>query len=143
MCGIVGHIGNNNSSKNALEGLRLLEYRGYDSAGIAFINKNKLSVIKKEGRVNTLIDAVQELDISGTVAISHTRWATHGRPSDINAHPHVVGDIAVVHNGIIENFAELKEYVKQLGATIVSETDTEIIAHLINMETGSLFYAFF
>lgn len=140
MCGIVGHIGNNTSSKNALEGLRLLEYRGYDSAGLAFIDKNhKLNIIKKEGRVGALIEETNKTEVLGTVAISHTRWATHGKPSDVNAHPHVAGDIALVHNGIIENFSELRDYVKQLGCTIVSETDTEVIAHLVSMETGTLY----
>lgn len=129
MCGIVGYAGKRQASSVLIESLKRLEYRGYDSAGIAIFNSN-LKVYKDKGRI---VDLEKNLpEISGNIGIGHTRWATHGKPSKINAHPHVSGNIAVVHNGIIENYSELKERLIQRGYVFVSETDTEVLAHLIN-----------
>lgn len=129
MCGIVGYAGNKNSSKIIYNGLKRLEYRGYDSAGIATLYDNKINVYKKRGRVNCLEKGVKIL--RGNVGIGHTRWATHGEPSDINSHPHADGKFAIVHNGIIENFSTLKEeYFK--GQEFLSQTDSEIIVKLLN-----------
>ncbi|MDE6585492.1 MAG: glutamine--fructose-6-phosphate transaminase (isomerizing) [Clostridia bacterium] len=130
MCGITGYIGGKNAAKEIYEGLRRLEYRGYDSAGAAFTGGGKLTVIKREGKVEKLLPLLGET--VSHVGIGHTRWATHGAPSDINAHPHVAGDIAVVHNGIIENYAKLKAGLVESGVKFLSDTDSEVIAHLIN-----------
>lgn len=136
MCGIVGYIGSEDASNIIIEGLKKLEYRGYDSSGIALCQKGKLKVRKCKGRISNLEAAIVGEDMSGSLGIGHTRWATHGAPSDMNAHPHTNGDgtIAVVHNGIIENFVELREWLgKEHGVTFKSETDTEVIAHLISV----------
>ena len=130
MWGITGYIGGKNAAKEIYEGLRRLEYRGYDSAGAAFTGGGKLTVIKREGKVEKLLPLLGET--VSHVGIGHTRWATHGAPSDINAHPHVAGDIAVVHNGIIENYAKLKSGLIESGVKFLSDTDSEVIAHLIN-----------
>ena len=134
MCGIVGYIGAREAAPVLLEGLARLEYRGYDSAGIAVLEVGNLQVRKTKGRLENLRQLLEEAPVRGTVGVGHTRWATHGEPSQINSHPHtdVQGEIAVVHNGIIENYAELKAFLAQSGCTFVSETDTEVIAHLIN-----------
>ena len=110
MCGIIGYVGNKKAAPVLMQGLRQLEYRGYDSAGIAVINKGRLSIAKCKGRVNDLKLLINKRNIPGTLGIGHTRWATHGKPSRINSHPHTdcSGRIVVVHNGIIENFADLK-----------------------------------
>ena len=134
MCGIVGYIGEKRSTDVLLDGLAKLEYRGYDSAGVAVLCKDKLEVRKKKGRLKVLGDDLEQTPIEGGMGIGHTRWATHGAPSDENAHPHATtsGDIAVVHNGIIENYMKLKDYLGTKGYTFVSQTDTEVIAHLID-----------
>ncbi len=134
MCGIVGAIASRNVAEILLEGLRRLEYRGYDSAGMAIISDN--GIIERQrslGKVAALDDALTKYPINGKVGIAHTRWATHGKPSVTNAHPHMSGeDVAVVHNGIIENFEALREELKAAGYTFTSETDTEVVVHLIH-----------
>jgi len=139
MCGIVGFVGEN-AIMNVMSGLSTLEYRGYDSAGIAYIDPDtdKMEVVKHKGRVANLYPNINKQEKGwAKIAIGHTRWATHGKPSVINAHPHVSGKIAVVHNGIIENHVELSERVMMKGKRIISDTDTEIIAHLIDIENGN------
>ncbi len=134
MCGIVGYIGNKKAYPILIKGLSRLEYRGYDSAGIALLqNENKLNVFKRQGKVLDLINFVGEQDTSGTVGIGHTRWATHGLPNDINAHPHTSGDgkITLVHNGIIENYDTIRKELTKRGHEFKSETDTEVLVHLI------------
>ncbi|MDR0830718.1 MAG: glutamine--fructose-6-phosphate transaminase (isomerizing) [Prevotellaceae bacterium] len=134
MCGIVGYIGNKNAYPILIKGLKRLEYRGYDSAGVALLNsKNELNIYKTKGKVSDLENFVADKDCSGTVGIAHTRWATHGEPNKINAHPHCSNskNIALIHNGIIENYADLKEKLIQKGIEFKSDTDTEIIVHLI------------
>ncbi len=133
MCGIVGYTGGKMAKDVLIEGLERLEYRGYDSAGIALQDAGKLTVVHRVGKVSGLAEVVRFLDNPGTCGIGHTRWATHGAPSERNAHPHTScsGDIAVVHNGIIENFAELRERLEKAGHVFTSDTDTEVVAHLI------------
>src|SRR5271166_880298 len=135
MCGIVGYVGERDSVPIILDALRRLEYRGYDSAGIAVIDSDgRLSGSKAEGKLSRLAERLENGErIGGTTGIGHTRWATHGRPSDANAHPHhdCSGTIAVVHNGIIENYATLRAELLAQGHTFASETDTEVLAHLI------------
>ena len=135
MCGIVAYTGTEEASTYLLNGLGRLEYRGYDSAGIALMHDGTLDVIKRRGKVSELKDACTALSPHGTCGIGHTRWATHGKPSEKNAHPHVSahGSIALVHNGIIENYGELKDELAQHGITPVSQTDSELIAHLIEL----------
>ncbi len=132
MCGIIGYIGKRNVQEVLLSGLRRLEYRGYDSAGIAVFHQNTIAISRAEGKIENLEKQVENSLFDGNVGIGHTRWATHGRPSEENAHPHVDGSVAIVHNGIIENYLSLKEMLKKKGHTFQSETDTEVIAHLIN-----------
>ncbi|OUS23894.1 glutamine--fructose-6-phosphate aminotransferase [Thalassotalea sp. 42_200_T64] len=136
MCGIVGGVAQRDVADILVEGLRRLEYRGYDSAGVAVIgNDNNLQRVRRLGKVQELANALTETPTSGGTGIAHTRWATHGVPSETNAHPHVSSDnIAVVHNGIIENHQELKAQLRALGYVFVSETDTEVIAHLVHHE---------
>ncbi|MFA6320269.1 MAG: glutamine--fructose-6-phosphate transaminase (isomerizing) [Candidatus Omnitrophota bacterium] len=133
MCGIVGYIGTKSAQEVLLKGLSRLEYRGYDSSGVAIIESKKLNLVKRQGKLRILADVLKEGPSKGTVGIGHTRWATHGIPNDINAHPHLdcTGKIAVVHNGIVENYLELKKILMKEGHKFISETDTEIIAHLI------------
>lgn len=134
MCGIVGYIGFREAYPILIKGLHRLEYRGYDSAGVAIINKeNKLSVYKAKGRVQDLEDYARDKDIEGTIGIAHTRWATHGEPSNINAHPHYsqTESLALIHNGIIENYAVLKAKLSNEGYTFQSSTDTEVLVQLI------------
>ncbi|PNU20275.1 glutamine--fructose-6-phosphate transaminase (isomerizing) [Geothermobacter hydrogeniphilus] len=131
MCGIVGYIGSQQASDIVIEGLRRLEYRGYDSAGIAALDDGRIALRRAEGKLVNLETLLRQQPVPGCVGIGHTRWATHGRPSETNAHPHQAGVIVVVHNGIIENYLELKERLIGLGHNFRSETDTEIIAHLI------------
>lgn len=133
MCGIVGYTGKKNSLPILINGLKKLEYRGYDSAGLAFFNKDSLKIKKSKGKIKDLEDLINGKDYSSLTGIGHTRWATHGRPSEANAHPHKCckGNLAIVHNGIIENYRTLREILKKKGHTFVSETDTEVIAHLI------------
>ncbi|MGL5575567.1 MAG: glutamine--fructose-6-phosphate transaminase (isomerizing) [Sarcina sp.] len=136
MCGIVGYIGKNNNAIDVLlEGLQKLEYRGYDSAGISVLNKNnEIEIIKKVGKVANLRAALSENDFAN-IGIGHTRWATHGAPSDVNSHPHFNKDMSinVVHNGIIENYIELRKFLEEKGYEFRSETDTEVIPHLLDM----------
>lgn len=134
MCGIVGYIGDKEASKVLIDGLKKLEYRGYDSAGIAIYDNGKVDVKKFKGRLAVLDEHLKENPVRGSLGIGHTRWATHGAPSDINSHPHsnTSGDIVVVHNGIIENYMELKEELEEMGYKFLSETDTEVIAHLMD-----------
>ena len=146
MCGIVGYTGTRPVQNILVEGLSRLEYRGYDSAGVAIEQDGALQVIHRKGKVGSLAHTLGHFDFSGTCGIGHTRWATHGRPSEANAHPHVScdGRIAVVHNGIIENFAELREELEAAGHAFSSETDTEVIPHLIEeacREGADLFQA--
>jgi glucosamine--fructose-6-phosphate aminotransferase (isomerizing) len=137
MCGIVGYIGRRDAVPVLLEGLRSLEYRGYDSAGLAVIHRNRLQVTKTAGRVQDLRDRVSERT-RATVGIGHTRWATHGEPNETNAHPHIdaAGRIAVVHNGIIENAEQLRDALAARGVKLVSDTDTEALAHMVAAEVG-------
>lgn len=134
MCGIVGYIGNKKATPILIQGLTRLEYRGYDSAGIAVIEKDRIEVKKDKGRVNNLCSLEGIDDLKGTIGIAHTRWATHGKPSQENSHPHMDNDslFAVVHNGIIENYNELKNELIEKGYHFVSQTDTEIVPNLIN-----------
>ncbi len=134
MCGIVGYIGHKDAFPILIKGLRRLEYRGYDSAGVALINDdNSLNVYKTKGKVDNLVEYCNDKDISGTVGIAHTRWATHGEPSSRNAHPHYSEskNLAIIHNGIIENYADLKEKLMAKGVKFVSDTDTEVLVQLI------------
>ena len=132
MCGIVGAVSSRNVTKILVEGLRRLEYRGYDSAGLAIVDGHKLEIRKEQGKVINLEKSLATLPTQGSTGIAHTRWATHGKPTTQNAHPHHSGTIAVVHNGIIENHDVLKKELKTNGYTFISETDTEVIAHLVN-----------
>ncbi len=133
MCGIVGAISQRDVIPVLLEGLRRLEYRGYDSAGIAVIQNKKLEHLRRLGKVKGLENALINSPLVGEIGIAHTRWATHGSPSESNAHPHVSGnEIAVVHNGIIENHAELRSKLEASGFEFSSETDSEVIAHLVS-----------
>ena len=133
MCGIVGFTGNRQAAPILLDGLSKLEYRGYDSAGIAVFDGEKINVAKSVGRLAALKEKIKNNTPEGVMGIGHTRWATHGRPSDVNSHPHTdcSGKFAIVHNGIIENFMSLKEELIAKGHKFVSETDTEVVAHLI------------
>lgn len=134
MCGIVGYVGKNQAPSILIDGLGKLEYRGYDSAGIAVFDGNEINIAKTKGRLSNLIKLLLENPLSGTIGIGHTRWATHGAPSDTNSHPHISEDhkIAVVHNGIIENYMDIKKELLKEGYHFLSETDTETIAHLID-----------
>ncbi len=134
MCGIVGYVGNKQVVPLIIDGLRKLEYRGYDSAGIAVVNEDhELEIRRAKGKLRNLEEAIRLTPLDGTYGIGHTRWATHGRPTEENAHPHrdCTGRVVVVHNGIIENYIHLKERLSKLDHQFVTETDTEIIAHLI------------
>ena len=137
MCGIIGYIGEKNCVPILLEGLRRLEYRGYDSAGIALIKDGVFHIQKKAGKVSDLAEAIRSLDgtLSATLGMGHTRWATHGEPNDANAHPHwdSAKKIAVIHNGIIENYAAIKTKLVRDGHTFLGGTDTEVLAHLIGV----------
>src|SRR2546423_8896889 len=134
MCGIVGYVGDEECATLLVDGLRKLEYRGYDSAGVAVLGKEGLSVVRSKGKLANLEKKLHEQLPRGMTGIGHTRWATHGKPSDENAHPHKYGGVAVVHNGIIENHLELKESLQPARHKFSSETDTEIFAHLIHDE---------
>ena len=135
MCGIVGFTGNQNAAPILLDGLKKLEYRGYDSAGIAVLGEGGIRMVKASGRIQNLVDKTRDgADLPGFAGIGHTRWATHGEPTDVNAHPHMSYDdkFAIVHNGIIENYAQLREELMAKGVVFKSETDTEVIAHLLS-----------
>lgn len=138
MCGIVGAVAQRDVAEILINGLHRLEYRGYDSAGVAVVNENyELQRVRCLGKVKALDEAVSEKPLIGGTGIAHTRWATHGEPSETNAHPHVSGTFAVVHNGIIENHEELRELLKSRGYVFLSQTDTEVIAHLVEWEMRS------
>ena len=143
MCGIVGYIGNQQATPIILDGLKKLEYRGYDSAGICTVVNGCAVISRSEGKLINLERLLQSSPLPGSIGIGHTRWATHGRPSEINAHPHKAGPIIVVHNGIIENYLQLKEQLRGVGHTFKSETDTEVISHLVEskLKTGLGFEA--
>jgi glucosamine--fructose-6-phosphate aminotransferase (isomerizing) len=137
MCGIVGYIGHQECGEFLLDGLRRLEYRGYDSAGVAIYDGQGVRRIRAEGKLASLERSFRKEPVHGTIGIAHTRWATHGGPTERNAHPHQVGNIVLVHNGIIENYAELRTELQAAGRTFESDTDTEIVAHLIDsMRSG-------
>src|SRR5215510_1148233 len=139
MCGIVGYVGPDQALPIVLEGLRRLEYRGYDSAGVAVIDDG-LSVVKREGKLSELEGALEVVGaVPGSVGMGHTRWATHGAPTDANAHPHTDCDarVAVIHNGIIENYGDLRTDLEKRGHVLASETDTEVVAHLIDELQGA------
>ena len=131
MCGIIGIIGKTPVAPLLMDGLKRLEYRGYDSAGLATIVDGKIERRRAQGKLVNLATRLEKDPLPGTIGIGHTRWATHGVPNEINAHPHATGKVAVVHNGIIENFQELKEELTAAGHKLVSDTDTEVIAHLL------------
>ncbi len=133
MCGIVGYIGNRKAEDVLIKGLTRLEYRGYDSSGIATISANKISVIKRKGKLKVLAQELAGTPLNGSIGIGHTRWATHGVPNEVNAHPHLdcKARIAVVHNGIIENYQEIKKVLVHEGHKFISDTDTEVVAHLV------------
>ena len=136
MCGIVGYVGSERAAEYVLDGLRKLEYRGYDSAGIATVHDGQILVKRRKGKLQSLTDLLRDEPLQGNIAIGHTRWATHGRPSDENAHPHKVDDVVLVHNGIIENFVELSKALQAQGRKFQSQTDTEIMAHLVALAKG-------
>ena len=141
MCGIVGYVGEKPACDILLHGLHALEYRGYDSAGVAVQSEGRIQICKTKGRVSALEEKLRAAPLSGCTGIGHTRWATHGEPSDLNAHPHtsMAGDVAVVHNGIIENYMELKRWLMDQGCVFHTETDTEVVAHLVaHFYRGSL-----
>ena len=137
MCGIIGYIGNKNAIPLVMDGLKRLEYRGYDSAGIAYFSEDLIEVKRCKGKIAILESIVSGLNISSRLAIGHTRWATHGKPSDENAHPHRSGGIVIVHNGIIENYVELRHKLQEDGFIFTSETDTEVLCHLINKHAAA------
>ncbi len=143
MCGIIGYIGKKNAVPFLLQGLEKLEYRGYDSSGVAIVKSNKIEVIKKQGRLKVIKDIIENKpEFSSNLGIGHTRWATHGNPSDVNAHPHLSsnGSIALMHNGIIENYIEIKENLIKKGYHFLSDTDTEVVAQLIgDIYNGDIF----
>ena len=132
MCGIVGYVGSRQATSILVGGLRCLEYRGYDSAGLAVHDGTSIEIVRTVGKLSRLDDALASRSLPGTMGIGHTRWATHGKPTEPNAHPHVVGDVALVHNGIIENHLALRRMLEAEGARFSSDTDTEIVAHLVD-----------
>lgn len=131
MCGIIGFISNKNVAERLIEGLKRLEYRGYDSAGIAVLDNNEIKILRSEGKIVNLEKKLEKSKVDGLIGIGHTRWATHGLPTENNAHPHSTKTIAVVHNGIIENFVELREFLTDKGYKFKTETDTEVVPYLI------------
>ena len=134
MCGIVGYIGKRNVVPILIAGLKRLEYRGYDSAGLALLESDNLKVAKEAGKISKLEEVINQNEYTSTAGIGHTRWATHGEPTKVNAHPHTDGpeNIAIIHNGIIENYSVLKSTLESKGYQFRSETDTEVVAHLIH-----------
>jgi glucosamine--fructose-6-phosphate aminotransferase (isomerizing) len=134
MCGIVGYLGQEDSVPILMKGLKRMEYRGYDSAGLAILKKENLQCLKKLGKVKELEQVLENSDLSGNIGIAHTRWATHGEPNDINAHPQVdeTDSLALIHNGIIENYSTLRTFLKEQGVTFRSDTDTEVLAQLVS-----------
>lgn len=134
MCGIIGYVGSRECAPILMDGLRRLEYRGYDSAGVAALHDGDLEIRRASGKIANLEAVLRERPLAGSVGIGHTRWATHGRPSEENAHPHRAGGVVLVHNGIIENFLALRAELEQAGRSFASETDTEVLSHLVDLE---------
>src|SRR4051794_31140140 len=134
MCGIVGILGTTAVAPKVLEALRRLEYRGYDSAGVATLEEGQIERRRAEGKLRNLELRLSKAPLSGAIGIGHTRWATHGKPDESNAHPHATDRLAVVHNGIIENFRELKTELQAAGVEFQTETDTEVVAQLVTFE---------
>jgi glutamine---fructose-6-phosphate transaminase (isomerizing) len=134
MCGIVGIIGREPVAGLLVDALKRLEYRGYDSAGVATLENGQIARCRAEGKLKNLAARLAQEPLYGTIGIGHTRWATHGKPTEANAHPHATDKVAVVHNGIIENFKELRDELKADGAQFQSETDSEVVAHLVTHE---------
>ena len=134
MCGIIGILGQGDVADRLVDGLRRLEYRGYDSAGVATVTDGGIQRRRAEGKLNNLARKLMEEPLPGASGIAHTRWATHGAPTEDNAHPHVVGDVVLVHNGIIENFKPLRDELIAEGRTFRSQTDTEVVGHLVARE---------
>ena len=132
MCGIIGIVGHEAAAPQMIDALKRLEYRGYDSAGVATLEHGVLTRRRVEGKLKNLEQRLAKEPLTGTIGIGHTRWATHGKPTENNAHPHATERLAVVHNGIIENFAELRRELSERGAKFVTETDTEVVAHLVS-----------
>jgi glucosamine--fructose-6-phosphate aminotransferase (isomerizing) len=132
MCGIIGIVGKAPVAERLVEGLRRMEYRGYDSAGLCTLDSGELVRRRAEGKLMNLVLELERHPAPGEVGIAHTRWATHGAPTTSNAHPHATGEVALVHNGIIENFKPLREELAARGRTFESETDTEVVAHLVS-----------
>ena len=140
MCGITGYIGYRDAYPIVINGLKRLEYRGYDSAGVMLFDGNDINLSKTKGKVSSLEERVeQEISVHGSIGIGHTRWATHGEPSTANSHPHVSGGVSVVHNGIIENHDELRSELTEAGYQFLSATDTEVIAHLSADKSAQIF----
>src|SRR5215218_5889791 len=143
MCGIIGYVGTRDVVPVLLGGLKKLEYRGYDSAGVAVVNGNGVDVVRAEGKLTNLESKLADRDLHGSFGMGHTRWATHGKPNENNAHPHrdCTGNVVVIHNGIIENFLPLKQRLQKAGHEFKTETDTEVVAHLIEeiMKDGTAF----
>src|SRR4051812_32516172 len=137
MCGIIGIVGTRSVQERLIESLKRLEYRGYDSAGVAGVVDGAVQRRRAAGKIKALEEGLSDEPLNATVGIGHTRWATHGGPSTRNAHPHTAGRVTLVHNGIIENYAELREKLKAKGRSFTSETDTEVIAALIDFELES------
>ncbi len=133
MCGIIGYIGQAEATPILMDGLRRLEYRGYDSAGVALLSDGKMEIRKRAGRINNLAQLIQQDTPRGTVGLGHTRWATHGGVTDANAHPHLdqSGKLALIHNGVIENYQSIRDQLISQGHEFRTETDTEVLAHLI------------
>src|SRR5436305_15104450 len=134
MCGIVGILGHAPVAEQLVDALKRLEYRGYDSAGVATLEAGRLTRRRAEGKLRNLETKLRAQPLMGIIGIGHTRWATHGKPNETNAHPHATDRLAVVHNGIIENFRELRDELIASGADFESETDTEVVAHLLTRE---------
>src|SRR6516162_1427102 len=134
MCGIIGILGSTPVADQMVDALKRLEYRGYDSAGVATLESGQLTRRRAEGKLKNLEQRLARAPLAGTIGIGHTRWATHGRVNETNAHPHATDRVAVVHNGIIENFRELREELEAKGAKFATETDTEVVAHLVAAE---------
>src|SRR5688572_12282704 len=132
MCGIIGIIGTQPVADRLVDGLRRMEYRGYDSAGLCTVHEGKLIRRRAQGKLINLVGVLEREPAEGTTGIAHTRWATHGAPTAANAHPHATGELALVHNGIIENFKPLRDALTARGRKFESETDTEVVAHLVS-----------
>ncbi|MDB5484780.1 MAG: glucosamine/fructose-6-phosphate aminotransferase, isomerizing, partial [Tardiphaga sp.] len=139
MCGIIGILGRGPVADQLVDSLKRLEYRGYDSAGVATLEGGQIDRRRAEGKLRNLETLLKNQPLAGHLGIGHTRWATHGKPTEANAHPHAAGSVAIVHNGIIENFRELRQQLQSQGAVFTSETDTEVVAHLVNgyLEKGA------